>query len=284
LKRAQLFSPDYGIWGSIGNGKGYRGDWTVKIDIVNWYIGPQQFSPAPASLLQGESTFLFPYNHFGPYGSRSNITIPNTAVGGHLSIVVSLDLRAYVRGHIYSYNWFDEARTTSWALIEMRKGKDIYRAYSMDGFYDTYLPNGFYNFRVSHMTLTRGEVATNRTIVLSDGARILKEDFFLEPPDALRDKNATETSQYGTIPHQTYPYGKRVIGQERKSCVAKLICSDLCHPTATKTERKNPQLLNEAVVYLDRDGHLQLSRHNRWRRCPKLVDLGLRDVGRSYRN
>jgi len=193
LKRAQLFSPDYGIWGSIGNGKGYRGDWTVKIDVVNWYIGLQQFSPAPASLLQGESTFLFPYNHFGPYESKSSITIPNTKIGGHSSIMVALDLRAYVRGHIYSYNWFDEVRTTSWALIEMRRGKELYRTYSLDGFYDTYLPSGFYNFRASYITLTRGEMATNRTIVLSDGASVLREDFFLEPPDILRDKNTAET-------------------------------------------------------------------------------------------
>ena len=216
LKRSQLFSPDYGIWGSVGAGKGYRGNWTVRIDIVNWYIGLQRFSPSPASLLQGESTFLFPYNHFGPYESKSSTVISNAPMGGHSSVLVALDLRAYIRGHIYSYNWFDEVRTTSWTLIEMRKGKELYRTYSLDGFYDTYLPSGFYSFRVSHMTLTRGEMATNRTIVLSDGASILGEDFFLEPPDILRDRNSTETSQCSVILHRTSSNGKPLIKQERK--------------------------------------------------------------------
>ena len=141
----------------------------------------------------------------------------NAPMGGHSSVLVALDVRAYIRGHIYSYNWFDEVRTTSWILIEMRKGKEFYRTYSLDSFYDTYLPSGFYNFRVSHMTLTRGEMAVNRTIVLSDGASILGEDFFLEPPDILRDRNSTETSQCSVILHRTSPNGKRLIKQERKA-------------------------------------------------------------------
>jgi len=215
LKRTQLFSPDYGIWGSVG-AKGYRGNWTVKIDIVNWHIGAEQFSPAPASLLQGESTFLFPYNHFGPYESRSNIVIPSTPMGGHSSVIVAVDLRAYVRGHIYSYNWFDEVRTTSWALVEMRKGKELYRTYSLDGFYDAYLSSGFYNFRVSYAVLTTGDMAANRTVVLSDGASILGEDFFLELLDIFRDGNSAETSQCNTILYRVFFSSKRLIEQERK--------------------------------------------------------------------
>jgi hypothetical protein len=180
LRRAQLYSPDYGIWGSIENGKGYRGSWTVKIDVVNWYLGGQLFHPAPAGLLQGESPALFSYNHLGPYQPKMNVSIPNTALGGHASIVIGLDLRAYVRGHIYSANWFDEMRTASWATIEMKKGNMMYRTYSLDGFYDAYLPDGAYGFRVSQKASIKGDVTANRTIVLSDGANFVGEDFFLE--------------------------------------------------------------------------------------------------------
>lgn len=179
LKRAQLFSPDYGIWGSVGNRRGYFGSWTIKIDIVNWYVGQKQFYPAPAALLQGESFFLFSYNHPGPYEPRTNMTVPNTALGGHASIVVALDLRAYVRGQIYADNWFDEMRTASWATMEIRKGKMVYRTYSLDGFYDVYLPAGGYNFRISQKTSIKGEVTANYTISLSDGANIIGQDFFL---------------------------------------------------------------------------------------------------------
>ena len=187
LKRAQLFSPDYGIWGSIGNGKGYRGDWTVKIDIVNWYIGAQEFSPAPSALLQGESSFLFPYNHLGPYESRSSIIIPNTHLGGHSSIVIGLDLRAYIRGHIYSFSWFDELVTTSWASVEMRREKESYATYSLDGFYDAYLAHGVYDFSVSYRTRAGWGVMVKRAVSAPDAATVLGEDFYIETNDFFDD-------------------------------------------------------------------------------------------------
>jgi len=187
LKRAQLFSPDYGVWGSISNGRGYRGDWTVKIDIVNWYIGAQEFGPAPSALLQGESSFLFPYNHLGPYESRSSMIIPNTHLGGHSSIVIGLDLRAYVLGHIYSFSWFDELVTTSWASVEMRREKESYATYSFDGFYDAYLPQGVYDFSVSYITRAGWEVMATRAVSIPDAATGPGEDFYLETNDSFDD-------------------------------------------------------------------------------------------------
>ena len=191
LKKAQLFSVDCGIWGSAGSRRGYHGGWRVKIDVVNWYFGHEQFHPAPAALLQGESSFLFSYNHLGPYESRMNITIPNTALGGGASVCVPLDLRAHVRGHIYSIDWVDGVRTTGWASVEMRKGKEVYGTYSLDGFYDTYLPQGVYDFSVSLKRLPRREIAANRTISLSDGADIFGEDFFLGSYDIVHDARSS---------------------------------------------------------------------------------------------
>lgn len=180
LKRAQLFSPDYGVWGSEGGRKGYRGNWTLKMDVVNWYQGAQQFYPAPAALLQGESEFLFPYNHLGPYESRMKAVIPNAPLSGHASIVIGLDLRAYVSGHIYAFNWFDEVRTISWVLVDVKEGQSPYRTYSFDGFYDTYLPQGEYYFEASLESLDGRRAVVNRTVILPDGASILGMDFFLE--------------------------------------------------------------------------------------------------------
>jgi len=177
VRRALLFTPDYGVWGSMGTLGGYQGYWTVKVDLVNWY-SQGQFYPPALGLLQGESAFLHPYNHLGPYESKTTIAIPNAPIGGHASIVVALDLRAYIRGDIYSFNWFDEVRTASWALVEMKRGRETYRTYSIDGFYDAYLPRGSYDVKVALPVSAEGYTA-NRTIFLSDGGSILGEDFFL---------------------------------------------------------------------------------------------------------
>ena len=178
IKRAQLFSPDYGVWGSV-LGKEYRRNWNLKIDIVNWYLGEDEFHPAPAALLHGESSFLFPYNHLGPYEPKTDMIIPNVPVGGEASVAVALDLRAYIQGHVYSINWFEEVRMESWVSVQMRKGREFQRFYSFDGFYDAYLSPGSYEFKLSITPLSKGEVAVTRSLFLSDGASILGEDFFL---------------------------------------------------------------------------------------------------------
>jgi hypothetical protein len=90
-----------------------------------------------------------------------------------------LDLRAYVQGHVYSINWCEEVRTESWVSIEMRKGKEFQRIYSFDGFYDAYLSQGSYEFKLSIIPLSKGEMAVSRSLFLSDGASVLEEDFFL---------------------------------------------------------------------------------------------------------
>jgi len=254
VRRALLFTPDCGIWGSTGTRGGYRGNWTVKVDLVNWYSEGQFYPPAPG-LLQGESAFLHPYNHLGPYESRTAIAIPNALIGGHASIVVALDLRAYIRGGVYSFNWFDEVRTASWALVEMKRGKATYRSYSLDGFYDAYLPQGSYDVKVTFRTPAEGEFTANRTIFLSDGVSILGENFFLGSKGVVNDlcSEAAGREQNG---------GK--IG-----CARRLSAYEW---------------LRETVVHVHRDSHLQLARYD-WRDLGlKLEDSRLRDVRRSYRD
>jgi len=254
VRRALLFTPDYGVWGSMGTFGGYRGNWTVKVDLVNWY-SQGQFYPPALGLLQGESAFLHPFNHLGPYESRTVIAIPNAPIGGHASIVVALDLRAYVRGDVYSFNWFDEVRTASWALIEMRKGTETYRTYSLDGFYDAYLPRGSYDVKVTLRISAEREVTANRTIFLSDGGSILGEDFFLGSQNVASDSCPEAMGQEQNRKERSW-------ARRRSAC----------------------EWLREAVVHVYRDSHLQLAWYD-WRDPSlKLVDSGLWDVRRSYRD
>jgi len=228
VRRALLFTPDYGVWGSMGTRGGYRGSWTVKVDLVNWY-SQGQFYPPALGLLQGESAFLHPYNHLGPYESRTTIAIPNAPIGGHASIVVALDLRAYIRGDVYSFNWFDEVRTASWALIEMRRGRETYRMYSLDGFYDAYLPRGSYDVKVA-LPVSAGGFTANRTIFLSDGGSILGEDFFLGSQNVASDP------------------GLEAMGQEQNRKERDWV-----------RRRLSYEWLREAIAHVHRDSHLQLA-------------------------
>lgn len=253
LRRALLFAPDYGVWGSTG-AAGYQGKWTVKVEIVNWY-SESIFYPPASALLHGESAFLHPYNHLGPYESRTTVVVPNAPVGGHSSIVVALDLRAYIRGEVYSLNWFDEVRTSSWALVELRKGTETYRSYSLDGFYDAYIPQGTYNVKATYWTLTGGDLTANSTIHVSDGAIAQGHDFFL-------GLEGTWSTLWSTVNVKNQNMGETRPAQGLSSY----------------------GWLSETVRYIHRDGYLQLTWYDWSRLSLKLVDSSLRNVRRSNRS
>jgi hypothetical protein len=112
-------------------------------------------------------------------------------------------------------NWVDGVRTTGWASVEMRKGKEVYGTYSLDGFYDAYLPQGVYDFSVSLNRLPRREIAANRTISLSDGADIFGEDFFLGSYDIV-DSARSYGSVLSYVVHASLErYAKRSLSWRR---------------------------------------------------------------------
>jgi hypothetical protein len=119
VRSATLFSPDHGVWGRADHPGEYSGSWLVMVDVVNWYL-PDNFHPPVPALLQGESTYFYPYNHLGPYSQRNYAKIFNTAQGGEASIVFELDQRGYVQGTVLGLNWDDGARTVSWATIQIK--------------------------------------------------------------------------------------------------------------------------------------------------------------------
>jgi len=151
VRSATLFSPDHGIWGLSTHPGSYSGEWTVMVDVVNWYL-PDSFYPAAPALLQGESPFFYPYNHLGPYQQLGYTKISNVVQGGEASVEFEMDLRGYVQGVVLGLDWDDATRTMSWASIEIKSGSTGYNWYTWDGWFDGYLDPGNYQAKVTEWT------------------------------------------------------------------------------------------------------------------------------------
>jgi hypothetical protein len=148
VSSATLFSPDHGIWGSSTHPGSYTGDWTVMVDVANWYL-PHSYYPAAPALLQGESPFFYPYNHLGPYQQLGYTRVPNVVQSGEASVEFEMDLRSYVQGTVLGLNRDDAARTISWANIGITSGATTYNWYTWDGWFDGYLDPGAYQVQVA---------------------------------------------------------------------------------------------------------------------------------------
>jgi hypothetical protein len=169
VRAATLFSADHGIWGRSNHPGAYIGDWKVMVDMVNWYLPNSYYPPSPA-LLQGESPFFNPYNHFGPYQQKDYTTIPNAPQGGEASVEFELDLRGYVQGLVLAFDWNDAIRTTSWAAIQVRTASTTYYWYSWDGWFDGYLDPGRYNATaIEWTTQDEGHKSYNFPLTISPG-------------------------------------------------------------------------------------------------------------------
>jgi hypothetical protein len=151
VRSATLFSPDYGIWGLSTHPGSYSGEWTVMVDVVNWYP-PDSFYPAAPALLQGESPFFYPYNHLGPYRQSGYTRISNVVQDGEASVEFEMDLRGYVQGVVLGLDWNDATRTMSWASVEIRSGSTVDNWYTWDGWFDGYLNPGNYQAKVNEWT------------------------------------------------------------------------------------------------------------------------------------
>ena len=169
VRSATLFSPDYGIWGQGTHSGSYSGEWTVMVDVVNWYL-PHSFYPAAPALLQGESPFFYPYNHLGPYRQLGYAKISNVAQGGEASVEFEMDLRGYVQGIVLGLDWNDATRTMSWARMEVNAGSTTYNWYTLDGWYDGYLDPGTYQIALREWTaLSEGHHTYEFTLNVSEG-------------------------------------------------------------------------------------------------------------------
>jgi hypothetical protein len=171
VSSATLFSPDHGIWGRSTHAGSYTGDWMVMVDVVNWYLPHAYYPPAPA-LLQGESTFFYPYNHLGPYQQSGFTRIPNVIQGGEGSVEFELDLRGYVQGLVTGLDWDDGVRTMSWTNIGITAGSTTYNWYTWDGWFDGYLDPGTYQMKTTEWTSSpEGHQTKTLSLVVSEGQK-----------------------------------------------------------------------------------------------------------------
>jgi hypothetical protein len=151
VQSATLFPTDHGIWGLSTHAGSYSGDWTVMVDVVNWYL-PHSYYPAAPALLQGESPFFYPYNHLGPYSQAGYTKISNVVQSGEASVEFGMNLRGYVQGTVLGLDWDNAARTMSWASIHITSGSTTYNWYTWDGWFDGYLDPGAYQTKVIEWT------------------------------------------------------------------------------------------------------------------------------------
>jgi hypothetical protein len=174
----------------------YGGMWTAEVDTVNWYL-PDAFYPLAPSLLQGESYHIiegqnYPYgwtgellspNHLGPFTQLQPWLIPNARQDSDVSTVQSLELNGYVQGQLVAFTWSDETRSASWTGIKASGNTGLSLiAYSLDGFYDMYLPAGNYNVTVTEWS-SRSEGHKNIDAIelhISPGQNVRSMDFIID--------------------------------------------------------------------------------------------------------
>jgi hypothetical protein len=173
----------------------YEGPWTVEADTVNWYLPAASYPLVPA-LLQGESYHLiqsqpYPYgwtggllwpNHLGPYEQSNVWVVPNTRPNTEVSVVESLALNGYLQGEVLASDWSNEARTASWVRVQTSNENLSFTAYSLDGFFDMYLPAGTYSLTVTEWTSrSEGHIATTAVqIQVSPGQSVHAINFLLD--------------------------------------------------------------------------------------------------------
>ena len=179
IRTATLFSSDHGIWGRSTIPGGYSGDWTIMVDFVNWYQSTSWYPPVPA-LLQGESTYFFPYNHLGPYSENGFIRVSNAPLSGEASAEFELDLRGYIQGIVLGMNWDDATRTISWANLQIVDNSSYqYYWYTWDGWFDGYLNPGTYQVTIREWSGSQGHVPISFVLNVSPGEQSSSLNFIL---------------------------------------------------------------------------------------------------------
>ena len=179
IRTALLFSSDHGIWGRSTIPGGYSGDWTIMVDVVNWYQPTSYYPPVPA-LLQGESTYFFPFNHLGPYSESRFIRVSNAPLSGEASAVFELDLRGYIQGIVLGMNWDDATRTISWASLQIEDNSSYqYYWYTWDGWFDGYLNPGNYQATIGIWSDSEGYLPIGFLLGVSLGEQSRSLNFIL---------------------------------------------------------------------------------------------------------
>ncbi|MBS7628885.1 hypothetical protein KEJ23_02785 [Candidatus Bathyarchaeota archaeon] len=181
VRRMTMFSADSGVWGgSVTRISGaYNGGWQVIVEMAPWY-NQDSFYPPPAGLLQGEvhqTRFkpILPYNHLGPFELKEVVRLTNVKLADRISATVILDMRGLITGRTFFHNMLGDQRGLSWATLTF-EGPTRQVTYSLDGFYEAYLPQGAYKVTVSEP----GMKTQNLSITIPDGG-VTRVNIYLKP-------------------------------------------------------------------------------------------------------
>jgi hypothetical protein len=179
-----LFPIDHGIWGSGTYEGSYYGSWTVMVDFVNSYRPTVAYPPPPA-LLQGESSYFFPYNHLGPYAQQGYSSrfdlILNAPLSGEASAEFEVDRRGYIQGIILGMNLDDQTRTMSWVTVELVDSSGYqYYWYTWDGWFDGYLNPGTYHATITEWNHNEGHQQIMFTLNVNQGEENDALNYILE--------------------------------------------------------------------------------------------------------
>ncbi len=149
------------------------------MDVVNWYKPTLRAPPVPG-LLQGESTYFFPYNHLGPYGQNGLNIVMNAPLSGEASTIFELDSRGYIQATVLAMNWANELRTSSWVTLQIVNGSAYqYYWYTWDGWVDGYLNPGTYKVTIREWSNNEGHLPIKLTLNVSPGQRV-SQSFILD--------------------------------------------------------------------------------------------------------
>ena len=90
IRTATLFSTDHGIWGRSTIPGGYSGDWTIMVDVVNWYQSTSSVPACSCSSARGIHVLLPLQSSWSLLGER---------------IHPSLKYSTYLEKHLLCSNW-----------------------------------------------------------------------------------------------------------------------------------------------------------------------------------
>jgi hypothetical protein len=159
---------DKGYWIEVDTWAAYR-------DVTNGV-----YYPPVIGLLMGKDYHLigtdpgfqgdaYAFNHLGPYEQRTKIHVPNVHLSGEVSVAFELDRRGYLSGQIYGFTWSHEMRPISWAKVMAVGEAGEFTVYSIDGFYEGFLPSGTYTLTVEAYKGDIGYTSVTASVTVPDG-------------------------------------------------------------------------------------------------------------------
>ncbi|MGA8904753.1 MAG: carboxypeptidase-like regulatory domain-containing protein [Candidatus Bathyarchaeia archaeon] len=167
-------------------------------------ISAPQYYPPMSGLLMGESYHIIPgttatsgisftedtalkpelvghtlaANHLGPYSQEGVWQIANTHLSGEASGIFEVDLNGLISGNALAFTWSNEFRPLSWGSVTIASadGKWTFHQYTYDGYYETFLTPGTYQFTIS----SPGYAQQSWSVTVTAGQNGQSQNLYLE--------------------------------------------------------------------------------------------------------